>query len=375
MTPVFKLLQYPEKLAFEEDILLAILAIMVKKKAVSGVQWEVLSILPHFQSKQEDSLQGLLKLISSFITHGKAHLQENPSIIKTLCEMGLKALYSKKSGSIKENLCSEGATLLQLLLTSFPGYIDNCLGEILQKVLVRYTSPPIFYHFFKIRLLQVFLAAFSYNFGLCSKILQESCTDQNISVFRYVVFEISQNYHGFKYEYDRKIAMIGFGHFLSNLNLNVETEELAGVAFEVLVMILANKTPQDNLQSKKLNILLDKLMAEDIDSLTDPDIIVKGTRLMMSENANQSSEESESMINLVQVMTIFNDYDEYTTFKSTLQYLDQNFTNWIRKRISLLSEQRKADLINIVSSKKIKPIVPGSTSAVRKIVKPKFRNK
>lgn len=375
MTPVFKLLQYPEKLVFEEDILLAILAIITKQKKISSIQWEILSILPFYQSKQEDSLQGLLKLISSYILYGKNYIQDNPAIIEILCSMGLKALYSRKSGMIKENLCSEGATLIQLLLTSFPGYFDSFITEILNKVFVRYSDPPIFYHFFKIRLLQVFLAAFAYNFGLCAKILQESRNEQNITIFRYVIFEISQNHHGFKYEYDRKIAMIGFGHLLNNVNLNAEVEELAGIAFEVLILIMANKTPQDSLQSKKLNILLDKIMAEDIDSLTDPEIIVKGTRLMMSENANQSSEESESMINLVQVMTVFNDYDEYTAFRSTLQYLDQNFTSWIRRRISLLTETRKSDLIHIVSCKKIKSTVPGSTSAVRKIVKPKFRNK
>lgn len=373
MVPVYQLLQFPEKLVFEDDIIVVILTAIKKTKKISAIQWEILSILPSYQSKQEDSLQGLLKLIGAYITYGKATIQDSPAILDALVQMAFKALYSKKSGQIRENNCSEGTVLLQLLLSSLPGCMDKYLPEVLSKCALRYSDPPISFTFLKIRLLQCFLAAFAYNFLETCKILQSSLHETGITYLRYFVLEIIKNHAGFKYEYDRKIAMIGFGYLLTNMNLNQEVQELAGYVFEILIGILASKPPQDTLKQNKLNMLVDKIMHDDIDSLADSEIIVKGTKYLMNEGNHQSSEESEAMMTVVQIMAIFNEYDEYNAFKGVLNYLNQNFAEWTKARIQTLTEAKTKELISVISSQKVKLNIPGNSSAVRKIAKPRYR--
>jgi hypothetical protein len=373
MVPVYQLLQFPEKLAFEEDIILVILTAIKKTKSISKIQWEILSILGHYQMKQEDSLQGLLKLISCYLQYGKNFIQETPAILESLVEMSFKALYSKKSGVVRESNCCDGAVLLQLLLTSFPGYLDKYLPLILEKAYLRYTNPPISFNFFKIRLLQVFLAAFAYNFIETAKILQLVIHDSGVTCFRFVVLEIINNYPGFKYEFDRKIAMVGFGELLMNMNLNQELQELASHVFEVLIVILSGKSPYDSLKQTKMNLLVDKIMKDDLDGLGDSEIIVKGTKYMMSEANNPGSEESEAMMIIVQVMNSFHEYDEYNAFKQTLNFLNEKNSEWTKNRIASLPETRKKELIDVVASQKVKLSIPGNSSAVRKIAKPSYR--
>jgi hypothetical protein len=377
LLPLIMMLNNPKKLSFEDEIIIVILGIIRKTNTISETQWQIFQILPYLQSKQENSLQSLLKLINLIVIHGKGHLQDSPDKLSSLVSIALQALYSKKSGQIKESYNSEGALLLQLLLSSFTGFLDKYLEKILFDVVSRYINPPIHNLFLKIRLLGVILVAFSYNFSLTVNILSKTVTSNNITYLRYVLIEIIQNYSGFKHPYDRRVAVLGLCQVFLQPSLVAEVSELGTHLFEAVILILSLKPEEDEQPNKKIESFLEKLMDSELDDMTDSEIMIKGTKLLYSNpNSNQSSEETEASLTVTQLVSPLTKLDEIAFFKEVLNRLQANNPQGMRSTVSSLSEDRKKNLMDIIMSQKVKILdYPGDNTVIRKIVKAKHSNK
>ena len=333
-------------------------------------------IIPYLQQKQENSLQNLLKLVNSFIIYGQSELQQDSNKIITLISAASDALYSKKNNQIKESLNSEGCLLFQLLLHSFQGYFDNYLEKILSIVISRYSSPDVQHLFFKVRLLEIILAAFSYNFQLASSILLKSSTESGISYLRYILIEIINNYYGFKNPYDKKVAVIGLCQIFLQTSLPADVSELGNHIFETVILILSLGYNENTNSYGKISKIVDKLIEHDIDNLTDSEIMVKGTKLLFGEKGFQeNNEDTEATVMVTQLMSPMNECDEIAYFKDILNGLNTKNPAGIKATIAALNENRKKDLMNLVMSQRIKIVdLPGDNTVVRKIVKAKHKN-
>ena len=368
------MLQQPVKQPFEDDIIVVVIGIMRKTKRISEIQWQIFDILPCLQQKQENSLQGLLKLANSYILYEPGRFHSHPNSLVTLISMASEALYAKKNQKIKESFNSEGAILLQLLLQSFPGFLDNYLEKILSLVIDRYTNTPIQNPFLKVRLLGVVLAALSYNFDQTTAILLRNMASSGITLMRFVLIEIIQLHGCFKHPYDKKVAVLGLAQIFTQTSLHTDISELANHLFEGIILIITAKPPEVTEAKGKLDKLLDKLMDHEMDDLTDSEIMVRGTKLMFGDNNTEATEETEASLAVTQLMSPLNTLDEIAFFKDLLHGLQQRNPNGIKAIIAALSEDRRKDLMEIVRSQRVKiNDFPGDNTVVRKIVKARHR--
>lgn len=375
LLPLALVLKMPTKQAYEDDIIVVLVGIMRKTKRVSGVLWQIFEALPFLQQKQGNSLQGVLKLLNYYIFYDAGHFQEHSDHLYLLVSMASEALYSTKSGKIKESLNSEGALLFQLILQSLPGYLDTSLEKILTLVVRRYTDPPVQNHFLKVRLLEVLLTSFSYNFALTCNILLKDLNNSGVPFLRFIMIELIQNRMFFKHPYDKKVAVLGLSQIFIQNSLPSDISELGNHLFEALISIISLRVHEVSEPQGRLNKLLDKLLDHDMDDLTDSEIMVKGTKLMFGDHGSgESTEETEASLTVTQLISPMSSFDEIAYFKEVLSGLNTRNPTAIKATISALNADRQQELIEIVMSQRVKLAdFPGENTVVRKIVKAKHR--
>ncbi|OMJ75645.1 hypothetical protein SteCoe_25168 [Stentor coeruleus] len=372
LAPLISMLNQPQKQSFEEDIIIVMTNMMRKKKSISKIQWEMFGILPLLQQKQEDSLHGLLKMINNYILFGNEYIINTDNCLRCLVEIAVKALYSKNDHIIKESYNAEGAILLQYIITAFPGYLDNYLPSLLSSVISRYRDPIIKENFLKIRLLSVILSALAYNFSMTCSILASEFYSQNVTFLRYIFLEILAIHNCFDQAYDKKAAILGLCQMFLQPCPYQDLTELSGHIFETLILILTSKPITEDTKKSKMNKLLEKIIKNEIDDMSDSEIMVKGARLLYSDtNAGKDTEENSIIILATSVLTGLIEFDEIEFFKQVLNGLNTSNPGWIKSVISSLTEERQKQLVEIVMSKTLKLDFPGMPPVVRKIVKAK----
>ena len=68
---LFVYVNEPQKITFEDDILLIIKGLIRKKKGVSPLLWEIFDVFPKLLTKSKGQLGDLLDCINTFMVHGK----------------------------------------------------------------------------------------------------------------------------------------------------------------------------------------------------------------------------------------------------------------------------------------------------------------
>ncbi|OMJ92101.1 hypothetical protein SteCoe_5199 [Stentor coeruleus] len=384
ISPLIFLLGKQEAEIFEDYIVIVIMSIMRQNQKVSAIEWEVFSIIPELQLKQKGSLQNFLKLISYFIKYGHDTILCNlntlfndfsyngisDATIKSSClvELAARALYSKKDNKINEVYNSEGAILLQLLLISFPNYIDNALPVIISSIFARYKNPPIKESSFKIRLLCVILQCFVYNFPLTTSLLSTEIYSPNISYLKFAILEIINNFSSFKYDCDKKLMILGLSQILIQSEIPQDITNILSNIFEMLIIALSAQTSDKAFNTNKMMKNISQNNPEDFD---DNETIIKESRLIYSDSNTTSLDKINKSIPCTQILTSLKDFDEISYFKNILHTLNTSNPTFIKHLITLLSEASKNHLINIITSTIITFDNSDQTKIVRKIVKAK----
>ena len=169
--------------------------------------------------------------------------------------------------------------------------------------------------------------------------------------------------------------VLGLSQVFLQPNLPTDVAELGNHIFETIILVLSVKNTDLAQPRGKLDKLLDKLMDNEVDDLTDTEIMVKGTKLLFSDNNfTDSTEETEASIIVTQLISPLSDYDEIAYFKNLLNDLHQRKPNATKATVSALSPERRQDLMSIVMSQKVKlNESSGDNTVIRKIVKAKHK--
>ncbi|CAG9332132.1 unnamed protein product [Blepharisma stoltei] len=378
LAPILSYLQIPHQITFVDDIINVVVCIMKKTKNVTDIEWEIFSKLPEIQASQDNSLQCLFKLLNLYLMYGKDHLQEFPQKLAVVLDMAGKAMFATYKGKTRESVNSEGAILYQLALYNYAGYIDHQLNQIFSNAIVRYLQGTT-QSFFKVRLLGIILAGFTYNTNLACSILSQQSTDTGITYLRFVLLQIINNSTLFVHSYDKRVAVIGLCSIISLSELPNDIAESISQIFEALIVILSQKMEDKGSKekTKAMDALIEQLFKSDEEDDFDNEIIVKGTKLLYGESgadALSKTEENEANLLLSQINTPIQIIDEYEYFRGTLATIKSKNQENVKRLFAGLSPQRREQLLEIMQSQRVQVNdLPGENTIVRKIVKAKHR--
>lgn len=110
LKPIFQFVSEPEKIAFEDDILLLLKSMIRKRKGVTPVMWEMFEHFPKIVAKSKGQLGDLLDTINSFMVYGKQEFAQREGSIRVYAQIVEQAMFTNKIMSD-----CEGAVACQLL--------------------------------------------------------------------------------------------------------------------------------------------------------------------------------------------------------------------------------------------------------------------
>ena len=72
----------PQKITFEDEILLIIKGMIRKRKGVTPLMWEIFDVFPKLLTKAKGQLGDLLDTINSYMIHGREGFAQRESSIR-----------------------------------------------------------------------------------------------------------------------------------------------------------------------------------------------------------------------------------------------------------------------------------------------------
>lgn len=85
--PLFRYIEDPSQINFEDDIVLILKSFMKKSGKVSSLLWEIFPYLDRILAKNGTQFGNLFDAINLYIIYGKDELISTPSYLDTLVEM------------------------------------------------------------------------------------------------------------------------------------------------------------------------------------------------------------------------------------------------------------------------------------------------
>lgn len=82
LKPIFRFISEPEKISFEDDILLLLKSMIKKSKSVTPVMWEMFDHFPKILAKSKGQLGDLLDTLNSFMIYGKDQFAQRDASIR-----------------------------------------------------------------------------------------------------------------------------------------------------------------------------------------------------------------------------------------------------------------------------------------------------
>lgn len=71
LKPIFVFVSEPQKITFEDDIMLIIKSMIRKRKGVTPLMWEIFDHFPKLLTKSKGQMGDLLDTVNSYMTHDK----------------------------------------------------------------------------------------------------------------------------------------------------------------------------------------------------------------------------------------------------------------------------------------------------------------
>ena len=141
LQPLFEYITDPSKIEFEDDILLAIKALVRKKKAVTETIWRMVPCFNLILEKNKHAFGLLLETVNVILINGRDHLAlpENGQLLAHFVRLAQTSLFSQEAGtsnapSTRISNNAEAAILLQLIVQMFEG-TQALHNEIFEKIL------------------------------------------------------------------------------------------------------------------------------------------------------------------------------------------------------------------------------------------------
>lgn len=121
LLPLFEYISEPEKIDFDDDILLVIKSLIRKKKGVTPTIWRMLPCFQLILNKNKHCFGHLMEVLNIMMMEGRETLAENQEGLQLILGLAHTAMFSQENGSAKTMSTkvsnnAEGTVLLQLIL-------------------------------------------------------------------------------------------------------------------------------------------------------------------------------------------------------------------------------------------------------------------
>ena len=365
LAPLFEYINVPEAVEFEDDIVLVWISLIKKCQAVTPRGWLIFERLPLVQRKYEGDFGQIFQALNAYLTFGKDVIAGNPQYLALLAEMSFMNMFSAPHDRISEPSCSEGALILQQMLLTFRGGMDQMLPVILEKTMKRYAQ-GVKNDFFKVRLLDSFLAALNYN----TEVTVNMLTAQG--QLKQLVVEILANVGNFIHSYDKKIAVPALLNLVLMEPKPAELAEMTLLVFEAVIVIILAKREAPAPQAPKPPAAphFEDLLTDD-DEKDDDDTSTNAFQVGATEGRG---EEAEANLTLNSMISPLKDFDETEHFRKIIGSIATTSPQVLQALLSALAPLRKEQFKDLLQSKRVQISgLAGETTVVRKVVKAKRR--
>jgi hypothetical protein len=340
--PLFKYIENPNEIEFDDDIILFEVSVMRKCNRVTQIGWDIFTQLHKVQEKYDNTFVQLFQILNCYVFYGKDVLVSNLNLLKTICEMCGKCLFAIYKNKINEATNAEGALIFHQILFTFTNSLDELIPSIIAFAVLK-LGTIIKQDFFKARILGMILACFSYSYELTCKVLAGSQLENGDSYLKFVLSEITANTHIFRHPYDKKVAVKGLCSFFMNAQ---PADKI--VSFQLIIEILSN--------SWKEGLQLVNGMKDD--------------EMSLRENFKDfNSEELEANLALTTFLHPLSDFDDYEFFRSLVKSFAANDLQII---VSSMNRPQVEKLTNILKSKRVQIGDNSNQTDVRRVVMPKY---
>lgn len=365
LSPLFEYINTPEAVEFEDDIVLVWISLIKKCQAVTPRGWLVFERLPLVQQKYHGDFGQLFQALNAYLTFGQDAIRANPQWLGMVAEMSFLSLFATPNERVSEPSCSEGALILQQLLLNFRGALDPMVPVILEKVMKRYAQ-GVKNHFFKVRLLDTFLAAIHYNAGMTVEMMAAQ------GQLKQLLVEILANAEHFIHSYDKKMAAPAL---LSLVLLEPKPAELAEISLHlfsaVISIIMAKREPPVAQPPKPPAAPHFEDLLTDDDDKDEEESLANAFHVGMSEGRG---EEAEANLTLNSMISPLKDFDETEHFRQVVASMATGAPAGLQALLNSLDAHRKDQFRDLLQSKRVVITgLAGDTTVVRKVVKPKYR--
>ena len=342
--PLFKYIENPKEIEFDDDIILFEVSVMRRCNRVTDIGWKIFTQLGKVQEKYDNTFVQLFQILNCYIYYGKDVLISNMTLLKTVCEMCGKCLFAIYKNKINEATNAEGALIFHQILFTYSNSLDEFIPSIIAFAVLK-LGTVIKQDFFRARILGVILASFAYNYELTYKVLVGSQMNTGETYLKFVLNEINSNTHIFRHPYDKKVAVKGLSCFF----INAQPADKI-VCFQVIIEILSN--------SWKDMINIGQGVKIDSDELS------------LKENFKDfNSEELEANLALTTFLHPLSEFDDYEYFRSMVKCFNSNDLQIL---VSNLNKLQVDKLMNILKSKRVQIGENSNQTDVRRVVTPKY---
>jgi len=383
LEPMFDYLEKDPKIDFDEDLLNYISSTTKILKQVTPAVWRALKSFPKIFKQYEEMLANLFPALNYIIIYGWNTINEDPSIINVLINMGTHALDPANEIADEANHC-EGALLLQLVVQYLTPITPENYAEIFHACHLCYENSQR--GFLKAKLGGVYLCAFIKDFEKTQEILAK------IELLPFVLTLILDKVTLFEiHAYDRKVLILGLCSILRQTNLHPEIEARFQDIFNVVISLLKYVGHMEQDQADKYarlkhgdqelktsNQMLLKEFLDQKEKPKKPKTIDDGTddeeedddddEYDDSPYCDYTVERSEAATVVKYFETELKDKDEFDFFKESVLILRDARQDVIQKMVMDLPEKKVAFLKEVLQSKRISTDIEGRQQA-RKVVK------
>ena len=349
--PLFQLLG-TVKLNSEDSICRAIGHLIQRSRTVTAMDWKLFEAFPVVQSLSEGALGSLFFVLNQFILYSAEGLQSHPQRAMQLFKMGLDGLNARKGDTVKEDEAAQAALLLHVLLSTYPGAFYPQYEILFRNLLERYFHATKQYY--KVKLAETILCAFAVNPTYTSSLLTQLPEIQGRSYLHTTVTVVLEALQWFKFEYDRKVAVMGFRSWLLSENLPTDLMNAVPDFFVQIVRLLMEAVQEKHKKKHKKR-------AKDVSSL-----VVKGTSVHIKLASSESTEEKRLQMAIKTLSTPLKDLNEIETLRETLDTVRVKNPVVFNTMVGRLTAEQRTGLVTALQSCRVE-----GTEGIRKVVKVK----
>ncbi|KAL4471311.1 hypothetical protein ABPG73_018224 [Tetrahymena malaccensis] len=362
LRPLLQCVQYPDKIEFDEDIILLVGSFIYHQKAVNPICSDLITCFPLILKKQSYVFAQLFKTLNNVIIYGQQFLIQNVNHLQLIIKMAYDTMFSdshKSSDSDK----AEGAAILQLIIQSLGNNLtDEMWKVIFNAAIQRFQNQTKLRHNFAYgRTAGIFLSGFNSNILKTTEILTE------MGILEQVIDLCVNKLDMYKRNYDIKLFILSMSKVIVQVSL--DANKVLKI-FDCLISLMMKQKELEQKLEKKRKLKDDDNNnnsddegddddeEDDDDDDEDDDEEIEDDNDDNDLNANNYDREYDCSVSadklmLKEMVTPINQEDEFTIFKHSYSTMKtQNFAA-LQQLVYGLNQEKQKYLAQLLSVQRV----------------------